>query len=722
VQHGRQGCLPHSPSFDYYAVNTYMKNVHENDHDHGIEVQRKNSYKSMRFVLARLAFYFIMCSVASASQSLIAEFEQPDFSNWQVTGDAFGNAPGRELTQDEQPVSGYIGMGYLHSNHGGREARGTITSPPFRIEQNYINFLIAGGHLPGDRSKPHPRELWGDECLITLLVDADINILRHENRLGVDDRMVLRWSPGNGLDSLGPVGLEWGSWDVRTMMGRRAWIRIVDNNSGPEGAIFIDQIHQDNMSAKDLLSNPDGIARAEGWVEQVAKHTQRKGYHYGAPALGIGGHSLLYHKGWYHLFYIHKPHGRAKGGRNDAQPRSHFRHARTRDLVYWEDLPTVIWPSLESGEFTISSGGAVIADNGTPMFFYTSRSSERAFEQWAAVGDSSLVNWRKLSSNPMVKNHPENPMAYGTDPFLLKEGSFWYMGLGGYRMVDESKQGCFSLYQSVDLVHWKYTGIPWTTVSQSWEEPDFYRLGDDRWALIFEPWGPSRYATGTYDPVKHEFTAQYHGFLDYAGAANYNAVNHRMEHFTGHFIVCDSTLDDRGRRICVGLAPMQLSLPRVLTMRPDGRVGQKPIPELVKLRRDHHEQSGFVLDDEAQRFDHILSKQLEIKIEFEPDSAVEFGLKVRCSEDGSRFVKISCDGQFLEVEGDKTPARLMEGEETLRLHLFLDDQSLEIFANDWVVYTEKMSVPETDQGVEVFSDGGNVTVNKLDIWNLASIW
>jgi len=74
------------------------------------------------------------------------------------------------------------------------------------------------------------------------------------------------------------------------------------------------------------------------------------------------------------------------------------------------------------------------------------------------------------------------------------------------------------------------------------------------------------------------------------------------------------------------------------------------------------------------------------------------------------------------VAGDKTPARLMDGEETLRLHLFLDKNALEIFANDWVVYTESMSAPPTDLGVEVFSSGGTTTVNRLDIWNMASIW
>ncbi len=79
-------------------------------------------------------------------------------------------------------------------------------------------------------------------------------------------------------------------------------------------------------------------------------------------------------------------------------------------------------------------------------------------------------------------------------------------------------------------------------------------------------------------------------------------------------------------------------------------------------------------------------------------------LKIRCSKDGSRFVRIACDGEHLEVKGDKTPEKLMQSEKTLRLQVFLGRDYMEIFSNAWIVYTESMSVLLTDLGIELFSE------------------
>ena len=54
--------------------------------------------------------------------------------------------------------------------------------------------------------------------------------------------------------------------------------------------------------------------------------------------------------------------------------------------------------------------------------------------------------------------------------------------------------------------------------------------------------------------------------------------------------------------------------------------------------------------------------------------------------------------------------------------MFLDQECMEVFANDWVVYTEQISCPAEDQGVEVFASGGTVKLKSIDIWKMDSIW
>ncbi|MBP61894.1 MAG: hypothetical protein CMJ62_10270 [Planctomycetaceae bacterium] len=125
---------------------------------------------------------------------------------------------------------------------------------------------------------------------------------------------------------------------------------------------------------------------------------------------------------------------------------------------------------------------------------------------------------------------------------------------------------------------------------------------------------------------------------------------------------------------------------------------------MAQLRRAHIGNSDFLLNNSSQRFDQVQSDLFEIKVEFNPEAASEFRLMVRCSKDPSRFVRIACDGEHLEVKGGKAPAKLMQGEKALQLQVFPGRDCTEIFANVWIVYTESRSVPLTDFGLELFSE------------------
>ena len=88
--------------------------------------------------------------VATAAEDiLIADFEGPDYGDWKVTGEAFGPGPAKGTLPGQMPVSGYKGKGLVNSFYKGDGSKGTLTSPPIKIERKFICFLIGGGMHPG---------------------------------------------------------------------------------------------------------------------------------------------------------------------------------------------------------------------------------------------------------------------------------------------------------------------------------------------------------------------------------------------------------------------------------------------------------------------------------------------------------------------------------------------------------------------------------------------
>lgn len=145
------------------------------------------------------------------------DFERAAYERWTATGTAFGAGP-VEMEKLPEYQGKVQGQGRRVVNtHGGAPgpdvgardaARGTLTSEPFVIERNFINFLIGGG--------PHK----GKTCL-NLLVDG----------------AVVLSATGEGDNRMKPR-----SWDVRAWAGRTARLQAVDEESGPWGNLGFDDL------------------------------------------------------------------------------------------------------------------------------------------------------------------------------------------------------------------------------------------------------------------------------------------------------------------------------------------------------------------------------------------------------------------------------------------------------------------------------------------------
>jgi sucrose-6-phosphate hydrolase SacC (GH32 family) len=165
------------------------------------------------------------------SGRVLADFEGDDYGAWRTTGTAFGTGPSAGGTPGQRPVARFEGTGLVNSRQPDDTAQGTLTSPPFVVTHDYLNFLIGGSDLPDLAGLP-------GETTINLLVGG----------------RVVRSAAG-----FGDEWLDWKSWDVRNLRGQSARIQIVDH--ARTGHILVDQI---TLAGRAATSSTD---RAR-WVDR----------------------------------------------------------------------------------------------------------------------------------------------------------------------------------------------------------------------------------------------------------------------------------------------------------------------------------------------------------------------------------------------------------------------------------------------------------------------
>lgn len=186
------------------------------------------------FLIAISCLVFSSALYADEPDLVIADFEGETYGDWKVTGDAFGQGPARGTLPNQMHVEGFEGKGLVNSYFKGDASTGTLTSPEFTIERKFINFLIGGGKHE-------------NETCINLLVDG----------------VVVRTTSGPNDKAGGTERLEWQSWDVADLKGKRASILIVDAAKGGWGHINIDQIIQSDkrrgtqIARRELAINQD---------------------------------------------------------------------------------------------------------------------------------------------------------------------------------------------------------------------------------------------------------------------------------------------------------------------------------------------------------------------------------------------------------------------------------------------------------------------------------
>ncbi|MDQ4100276.1 MAG: GH32 C-terminal domain-containing protein, partial [Chloroflexota bacterium] len=185
-------------------------------------------------------------------------------------------------------------------------------------------------------------------------------------------------------------------------------------------------------------------------------------------------------------------------------------------------------------------------------------------------------------------------------------------------------------------------------------------------------------------------------------------------------------------------APWQgaMSIPRVVGLRRVGgevRLVQQPVAELAVLRREEYRWTGEAVSPGRNLLENVRGKSLEIIAEIELSTAQVVGFKLRKSGDQFTTVAYDVRGSILFVDRShsnaiefgpdfpgKHEAPLEPSNGRIKLHVFLDECSVEVFGNDGeAVLTDLIFPDPASDGLEVFATDGEAVVTSLVVYTLA---
>lgn len=182
------------------------------------------------------------------------------------------------------------------------------------------------------------------------------------------------------------------------------------------------------------------------------------------------------------------------------------------------------------------------------------------------------------------------------------------------------------------------------------------------------------------------------------------------------------------------------SIPRELSLKTfsDGvRLMQTPIPALKQLRKDSVIISNRIIQNTQALSEFVPAyNYYELDVVFNVTTGANFGLNL-CVE-GSNKVVLGYDATTSNIYLDRRNSgnvsfsssfpRIMTAPLTpdngrIKLHVYVDQSSIEVFANDGIKVLSALIFPEpSSKGIQFFSVNGQTTVQSLKAYNLKSIW
>jgi len=477
---------------------------------------------------------------------------------------------------------------------------------------------------------------------------------------------------------------------------------------------------------------------------KLAADRWRPLYHFVSPESSLNDpNGLCFWQGRWHMFYQGYP---------PEDPRQHWGHAVSDDLIHWRDLPYAIYPNPEE---CVYSGATLVEDDRVIAMYHGTKVGNMV----ALSDDPLLLNWTKLTGQPVIpiRNADGSVPPYRVfDPCVWKSGDFYYALSGGTVPGPGGKAvRADFLFKSKDLAVWEYLhdltdDDRYSLVGDDGACPYFWPIGNKHILLHYSHMSGGRYLLGDWDAAAEKFV------ITDGGEMNFGASG------PGGMHAPSACPDGQGGVICIwNMNPAKptpgwnqiMSLPRLLTIGDDGDLRQQPAGDYASLRGAEVKVGETALPaNQEVVLNGVAGRSLELMAEIDAKGASTIELNALRSPNREEYTRIVCypnrgfhyrsrggrPGQATTVILDNANSSALpdvmarppeQGQvyipqgETIKLHVFLDHSSVEVFINDRQALACRVYPGREDSvGVSLRSGGRDAVLKSLSAWPLGTIY
>jgi len=474
-------------------------------------------------------------------------------------------------------------------------------------------------------------------------------------------------------------------------------------------------------------------------------------------------HAPIYYNGKYHLFYQHNPQG-------PFWHQIHWGHWVSDDMVHWENVRPALAP--EAGDLDpdgIWSGSAAYDRDGNPVLFYTAGNDSLSPNQRTAIAtpanldDPYLTDWIKYPE-PVTEQNGVGIHNEFRDPFVWydEELDQWVQLVTSG--LEDMSSGTALVYVSDDMYNWEYKGPLYVSdrslypeLGTVWELPVLLPLGkdssgEDKYIFLINPHEKPEHVPPS-DDVQREVEVFY--WIGNWDRDNYRFIPDedapsKLDVGAGYLTAESGLVTPDGRTVIFSMVQNvrtpqaeyeagwahNLALPVTVSLDEQDELVVAPIEELQGLRGDKLvDLSNKSMSEANEMIEDVQGDMLEIILDIEPNEAEKFGIKVRRSPTGQEETLIYYDKLDSTFNVDRTKSSIDPdvrvdgiqggyvdiGEDSLKLHIYLDRSVVEAFANYKKKLTTRVYVGRYDSlGLQLWADD-EITIKSMEVWEMNAL-